>query len=147
MGPDTSEQFFDCDDYSVSFRDNRRDCGEVCAAIDAPSGSAVECPAGPPFELLSSMVVDGLTREQLAPDAPVLRGSSRLETLSFRVGQPLAELQRQTVTAKSYGITWANVGVDQTAMGTYGLGEHKFELPMQKVPEDFLAKGMYKVCI
>lgn len=36
----------------------------------------------------------------------VVRGSTRLETLSFRVSEPLRGLRRRTVTAKRFGFVY-----------------------------------------
>ena len=71
----------------------------------AADGTTAGVAAGPPFEMLKSVVTDESTGELLTHEK-VIRGSVRLETLTFRVSQPLKGLRRRTVTAKKFGFVF-----------------------------------------
>jgi len=100
------------------------------------------------FELLSSVVVDEATGETLEA-TKIVRGTCRLETVTFRAGGKLVNLRRRNMTLKSFGLMWKAVGDDTIDLGSYEAQAEPFhfDLPKQVVPSTVLAKGAYRVQI
>jgi hypothetical protein len=103
---------------------------------------------GSPFELLESSVTDESTGKECSP-VEVVRGTTRLETLSFVVNTELTNLKRQVVTRKKMGFTYITVATEEIEMGCFDASKdpvhHK--LPAQQVPSTRMANGKYQVHI
>ena len=90
-------------------------------------------------------MTDKATGARLAADK-VTRGSTRLETLKFKVSEPLDGLRRQVINYKHFPLAgFQKVGVDTVEMGRYEPGVHTFSMPEAKIPNMYLAKGRYRI--
>ena len=85
------------------------DVTEAAASSDAVPPATLEVYEAPgvnggppPFQFVESIVTDEATGERLS-HAKVVGGSTRLETLTYRVRGKLTDLTRTTITAKSFG--------------------------------------------
>jgi len=119
----------------------------VCPKAPPPAVIGIDTPTGPAIEILGSKVVNELGEPLEATN--VVRGQTRLETLTFIVRMKLDNLRRTNVTAKHFGIGWQNVGFDSIEMGNYKASDEPqhFEMPKVEVPTMIMAKGKYRVTI
>lgn len=127
------------------------DSGDSAAAIHSPAangGGLWDGPgAPPPFELLDSTVVDEATGERLRADT-VHRGSTRRETLHFRVHAPLVGVRRLTKNYKEFPVVgFRYIGVDMVEMGSFEARREaqSFEMPRAVIPNFTLARGLYRI--
>jgi len=102
--------------------------------VEQSAAAETADPTKPILEILKSEVTDEETGEMLSLEK-VLRGRTRLETLTFRVSQPVKGLRRRTVTAKKFGFVYKNVGLDSIEFGDYEARDepYSFDLPKQTV--------------
>lgn len=117
------------------------------ATVPSASSESNAPSAGAPaaFDFLESIVRDKATGAQLAADR-VTRGSTRLETLKFRVSEPLDGLKRTVVNYKHFPLAgFQKVGVDTVEMGSFDTGVHTWQMPEAKIPNMYLAKGRYRI--
>jgi hypothetical protein len=104
----------------------------------------------PPFEFVESIVVDEATGARLSHEK-VVGGSTRLETLCFKVRGRLTNLKRTTTTAKSFGFAgFQNVAKEVLELGSYDepmagdAAVQRFEMPASKIPNSVFAMGRYR---
>ena len=99
----------------------------------------------PAFELIESIVRDGVTGKRLDGLADVTRGSVREETLRFVVFAPLGKLRRKTTTAMRIMGMWQNVANETLEMGEFDTpGTHEFQMPTANIPNSAFAAGRFK---
>lgn len=116
------------------------------ATIPKPSGPAFKLAAThPAFELVESVVIDD-SGDRLFGD--VKRGSTRLETLHFRVHAPIGLLHRKTTTAMKIVGMWQVVATEHLELGVYAPDSdattHKFAMPKAVIPSTAFAKGRFR---
>ena len=111
-------------------------------AADAASASADEAPA---FEMVESVVLNEATGERVTHEK-VECGTTRRETLHFKVRAPLHNLRRTEVNAKYLGFFWQDVASKVIEMGSYEPRDapHAFEMPKVVIPNMMLARGRYR---
>ena len=142
-------------DYLPSYASALLRIGEVtprgeCAADSSsarppPPSLEFKVATHPSFELVESVVLDGNTGERLT-HAVVKRGSTRLETLRFRVHAPIGRLRRTTTTAMRIMGMWQVVSRQTLEMGEYAPHGrvHEFEMPRAEIPTSSFAAGRFR---
>ena len=98
--------------------------------------------------LVESEVRDMWTGRRLAFES-IERGTTRLETLTFRVSKKLVRFTRETITQKWFGFVWKAVKKDVLVLGTYA-GDgimHRYVMPPAEIPRSVLACGRYRLTI
>ena len=99
----------------------------------------------PAFELVESIVLNEATGERVTHEK-VECGTTRLETLHFRVRAPLHNLRRTDVTAKFLGFYWQDVATRVLELGSYEPSDvpYAFEMPKAVIPNMMFARGRYR---
>jgi hypothetical protein len=99
---------------------------------------------------VESIVVDEATGARLSHEK-VVGGSTRLETLCFKVRGKLTNLRRTTTTAKSFGFAgFQNVAKEVLELGSFDepmVGEatvQRYEMAPAKIPSTVFAMGRYR---
>ena len=121
------------------------------AAASAGDGAAAAVfkltASHPGFEFVESVVIDGHTGARLY-GVDVTRGSVRLETLRFRVHQPLGLVRRKTTTAMRIMGMWQVVATERLELGEFApVGHariHEYAMPRAEIPTSPFAKGRFK---
>ena len=102
----------------------------------------------PAFEFVESVIVDGESGRRLQNLSEVQRGTTRHETLRFRVHAPIGQVKRTTTTAMRIMGTWQVVSTEMLEMGEYeprgARHIHEFHMPKAVIPSTPFAKGRFK---